>query len=158
MQQQVHLQRIRGSDEAALFAVFERIVEDGEGFPQAPPLTRQVFQDTWLKTSTSVIGAFVAEQLVGAYYLKPNFAPRAGHIANAGYMVDRPARGRGAGRLLVEHSIGQAHSDGYSAVMFNLVFESNPARALYEELGWREIGRIPRAVDGEPAIIYWRDV
>jgi hypothetical protein len=43
-------------------------------------------------------------------------------------------------------------------VQFNLVFASNPARRLYEELGWREIGRIPDAVDGEEAIIYWRRV
>ena len=95
---------------------------------------------------------------MGAYYLKPNFAPRAGHIANAGYVVEEAARGAGVGRRLVEHSIGQAHDDGYEAVIFNLVFESNPARALYEELGWRKIGRIPNGVDGEPAIIYWRDV
>jgi hypothetical protein len=42
--------------------------------------------------------------------------------------------------------------------MFNLVFESNPARALYEQLGWVAIGRIPRGVNDEPAVIYWRDV
>jgi hypothetical protein len=39
-----------------------------------------------------------------------------------------------------------------------VVFASNPARALYEELGWSEIGRIPDAVDGEDAVIYWRRV
>ena len=40
---------------------------------------------------------------------------------------------------------------GFDAIQFNLVFESNPARRLYEELGWREIGRVPQAVDGEDA-------
>ncbi len=42
--------------------------------------------------------------------------------------------------------------------MFNLVFASNPARPLYERLGWKEVGRVPRGADDEPAIIYWRDV
>ena len=73
-------------------------------------------------------------------------------------MVDARFRGRGVGRLLVEDSITRAQQFGFDAVQFNLVFESNPARALYEELGWREIGRVPDAVDGETAIIYWRAV
>jgi len=47
---------------------------------------------------------------------------------------------------------------GFDAVQFNLVFASNPARSLYERLGWVEIGRIPEAVDGEDALIYWRRV
>jgi RimJ/RimL family protein N-acetyltransferase len=36
------------------------------------------------------------------------------------------------------------------------VFASNPARRLYERLGFVPIGRIPDAVDGEDAVIYWR--
>ena len=67
-------------------------------------------------------------------------------------------RGRGIGRALVADSIVRAPTAGFDAIMFNLVFESNPARALYEELGWEAIGRVPRGVDDEPAIIYWRDV
>jgi GNAT superfamily N-acetyltransferase len=142
----------------ALFDLFAQIVADGDGFPQAAPLTPEIFEGTWVTSATSIIGAFRGDELLGAYYLKPNFAARAAHVANAGYIVGRPARGAGVGRRLVEHSIAQAHADGYTAVIFNLVFESNPARALYEELGWRQIGRIPRGVDDEPAIIYWRDV
>ena len=45
-----------------------------------------------------------------------------------------------------------------NAIIFNLVFESNPARTLYERLGWTQIGRIPRGVNDEPALIYWRNV
>jgi GNAT superfamily N-acetyltransferase len=96
--------------------------------------------------------------LLGAYYLKPNFAPRAGHIANAGYLVATAQRGQGLGHVLIEDSIWRSPLYGFRAIQFNLVFESNPARKLYEALGWREIGRIPEAVDGEEAIIYWRRV
>ena len=158
MADDVELAPVGEQDRAALFELFAAIVDSGDGFPQSPPLTEEVFQDTWINPTTSVIGAFRDGKLVGAYYLKPNFAARAAHIANAGYIVDSAARGLGVGRKLVEHSIPQARADGYTAVMFNLVFESNPARALYEELGWQEIGRIPDAVDGEEAIIYWRSV
>jgi ribosomal protein S18 acetylase RimI-like enzyme len=43
-------------------------------------------------------------------------------------------------------------------MQFNLVFASNPARSLYRALGFQEIGRIPAAVDGEDALIYWRSL
>ena len=42
--------------------------------------------------------------------------------------------------------------------MFNLVFESNLARAMYRQLGFDEVGRIPSAVEGEDAVIYWRSL
>jgi GNAT superfamily N-acetyltransferase len=95
---------------------------------------------------------------VGAYYLKPNFVGKAAHIANAGYLVAAAVRRRGVGRALIEDSVLRAPLAGFDAIQFNLVFESNPARALYEELGWRETGRVPDAVNGEDAVIYWRSV
>jgi len=82
----------------------------------------------------------------------------AAHIANAGYVVASAWRRRGIGRLLLEDSVARAPHVGFDAIQFNLVFVSNPARALYEELGWREIGRLPDAVEGEDAVIYWRRV
>jgi hypothetical protein len=29
---------------------------------------------------------------------------------------------------------------------------------MYQELGFEEVGRIPDAVDGEDALIYWRSL
>jgi ribosomal protein S18 acetylase RimI-like enzyme len=62
------------------------------------------------------------------------------------------------GRALVEHSLLEARRLGFDAMMFNLVFESNPARAMYRKLGFEELGRVPKAVDGEDAVIYWRSL
>ena len=80
----------------------------------------------------------------------------ASHIANAGYMVHPDQRGSGLGRMLVEHSIAEARRLGFDALMFNMVFESNPARRLYERLGFEAVGRVPEAVAGEDALVYWR--
>jgi GNAT superfamily N-acetyltransferase len=150
------------ADHDALFTLFDEIVESGAGYPQAAPLTRAVFDATWVTPVTLTVVARRHhgghDELVGAYYLKPNFPGRAAHIANAGYIVDRSHRGGGIGRLLVEDSIRRAPGLGFDAIQFNLVFASNPARSLYEELGWREIGRLPDAVEGEDAVIYWRRV
>jgi GNAT superfamily N-acetyltransferase len=142
----------------ALFALFAEIVDSGAGYPHSPPLSREMFESTWVSSVTLAVVARIENAVVGAYYLKPNFPGRAAHIANAGYVVASTHRGGGIGRLLVEDSLWRAPLLGFDAMQFNLVFVSNPARALYEELGWREIGRVPDAVNGEDAIIYWRRV
>ncbi len=154
----VALGPLRAGEELELFELFARIVAAKEGYPQAPPLTRDVFDETWLHHTTVVVVARCDGGVAGAYYLKPNQPGRAAHIANAGYVVDRAYRSQGIGRRLVEDSITRAPAVGFDAIQFNLVFESNPARKLYEELGWEQIGRVPDAVEGEAAIIYWRAV
>ena len=141
-----------------LFEIFRLVVEREEGFPQAPPLTRETFDDVWTGPKTVAFAARTRGVLAGAYYLKPNFPGRASHIANAGYVVSETCRGRGVGRALVSDSIRRAPLLGFDAIQFNLVFASNPARSLYEDLGWREIGRVPDAVGDEEAVIYWRKV
>jgi GNAT superfamily N-acetyltransferase len=144
-------------DRPRLFEIFADVVERGDGYPESPPLQYDRFAASWVDPPVVVV-ARLGGEVVGAYYLKPNFPGRGAHIANAGYVVARDHRGAGIGQRLVEDSILRAPAAGFDAIMFNLVFESNPARSLYERLGWREIGRVPRAVDDEPAIIYWRDV
>ena len=150
------LRPVTVGDHDALYVAFARIVEEGEGFPQAPPLSRRDFDDYWLAHTSAVVVAVAGDALAGAYYLKPNFVGRAAHIANAGYFVTATHRGRGLGRRLVEHSFGEARRLGFDALQFNLVFESNPARRLYEEMGFVVIGRVPRALEDEDALIYWR--
>ena len=145
------------ADHDELYSAFAGIVAAGEGYPQAPgPLSVADFDDYWLDHKSLVAVARLAGRLVGSYYLKPNFAGRAAHIANAGYFVVPELRGRGIGEALVRHSFDEARRLGFDALQFNLVFESNPARRLYERLGFQAVGRVPEAVDGEDAIVYWR--
>jgi ribosomal protein S18 acetylase RimI-like enzyme len=145
-------------DEDQLFSAFATVVEEGTGYPQAAPITREEFRTVWFEPTVSVQVARAGGRLVGAYYLKPNFPGRAAHIANAGYVVVPDMRGEGIGEELVRHSFGEARRCGFDALMFNLVFASNPAGRLYERLGFREIGLIPDAVEGEDARIYWRSL
>jgi GNAT superfamily N-acetyltransferase len=154
----IHIGPLVTTEVGDLFALFADVVASGDGYPHAPPLTRQVFDSTWVEPVTIVVAARIEGALAGAYYLKPNFAGKAAHIANAGYVVDVAHRGKGIGRVLVEDSIWRAAAVGFDAVQFNLVFESNRARSLYEELGWEVMGRVPAAVNGEDALIYYRRV
>ena len=148
----------QASDEEALHLAFAAAVEEGGGYPQGPPMTREGFRELWLETTSAVRVARVEGDFAGAYYLRPNFPGRAAHIANAGYLVVPEQRGRGVGAALVVDSLDVAREHGFDAMMFNLVFETNPASRLYERLGFVQIGRIPDAVDGVPARIYWRSL
>jgi GNAT superfamily N-acetyltransferase len=146
-------------DHDGLFRLFSLIVESGDGWPQVPPLTDEVFRAVWVDVTATVVAVAegaTGEEVAGAYLLKPNHPGKAAHIANAGYVAAPSWRGCGLGRALVEDSIERARVAGFDAIQFNLVFEANPARRLYEELGWQQIGRLPDAVDGEAALIYWR--
>lgn len=140
-----------------LYELFEGIVARGEGFPQLPPLQPEEYDAMW-GHATVVVVATVDDRLAGAYYLKPNGPGLAAHIANAGYMVAPEHRGRGIGRRLVEDSIERARQAGFDAIQFNFVFERNPARRLYEALGWTVVGRIPGALPDQDALVYWRAV
>jgi GNAT superfamily N-acetyltransferase len=154
----VEIRQAATHDHDELYTAFSRIVGAREGFPQQPPLTREDFDDYWIRPASAASVACFGGYLVGASYIKPNYVGRAAHIANAGYFVVAAYRGTGVGRALVEHSLREARRLGFDAMMFNLVFESNPARAMYRQLGFEEVGRVPRAVEGEDAVIYWRSL
>jgi GNAT superfamily N-acetyltransferase len=143
--------------------LFAQIVAAGEGYPQTPPLTRPAFEEMWVRPVTITVAATVDGDLAGAYYLKPNQPGLGAHIANAGYVVGPRYRGQRIGTHLITDSIDRAPIAGFDAIQFNFVFESNPARATYERLGWREIGRVPDAVPAagggrQAALLYWRAV
>jgi GNAT superfamily N-acetyltransferase len=154
----VEIGPIAGGEHEQLFPIFAGVVAGFEGYPHAPPLTRQAYDQTFVEPVTVVVVARIDGGVAGAYYLKPNFPGRAAHIANAGYVVAAGFRSKGLGRLLVSDSIERAPLVGFDAIQFNLVFASNPARVMYRELGWQEVGIVPAAVDGEDAIIYHRFV
>jgi ribosomal protein S18 acetylase RimI-like enzyme len=146
------------ADHDELHRLFARVVAAGEGYPQDPalPVGREDFDRYWLAPATVTFVARVGGGLAGGYTLKPNGVGRAAHVANAGYVVDAAQRGRGIGELLVRHSLIEARQRGFDAMQFNFVFETNPARRLYERLGFASVGRVPEVIDGEAVHIYWR--
>jgi GNAT superfamily N-acetyltransferase len=71
----------------------------------------------------------------------PSFMPisqvRGGHVANAGFMVSPTAAGRGVGRALAQRVLEVAAEDGYAAMQFNALVQTNEhAVRLWESLGF----------------------
>ena len=76
----------------------------------------------------------------------PNDGGPASHVATASFMVDPAAGGRGAGRALGERVLDQARADGYRAMQFNAVVETNTSAIwLWRSFGFEILATVPEA-------------
>ncbi len=123
--------------------IWNRVVEDGVAFPEETPLK---VEDACAFAAYQSFTAVVETEgkVRGLYILHPNGEGRKAHVANASYAVEPESRGKGLGRALVLHSLKKAKELGFSSMQFNAVVASNPARRLYESLGFQKIGCIRR--------------
>lgn len=131
--------------------LYRLIVDEGNSYPHDRFPDQDDFMDYWFRGKCTVAayvpGRDSAAGMVGAFYLKPNWPGRAGHVANAGFIVAPDWRNKGLGRLLGETMLAYAKQLGYRSVIFNLVFSENVvARRLWEQLGFEKLGMIPGAV------------
>jgi GNAT superfamily N-acetyltransferase len=63
-------------------------------------------------------------------------------------MVDEAARGRGVGRALAEYAVDWHRREGFRAIQFNAVVETNEtAVRLWRSLGFEVVGTVPEAYD-----------
>lgn len=124
--------------------IWNDIVEEGISFPQEDMLDLQSGRE-FFSSQTYVGVAISNEHVVGLYILHPNNVGRCGHIANASYAVSSNMRGKHIGEKLVLDSMEIAKSKGFLILQYNAVVETNyAARHLYEKLGFRQLGTVPK--------------
>ncbi|SLM48143.1 Acetyltransferase [Nitrospira japonica] len=155
-------------DVEPLRSLYRVIVEEGNSYPHDRFPDHDEFMDYWFRGKTTVAAygpdRDQAHHMAGAFYLKPNWPGRAGHVANAGFIVAPAWRGTGLGWLLGTTMLDYARQLGYRSVIFNLVFSENlRARRLWERLGFSQLGMVPGAVrknDGsyQDAIVMFRSL
>ncbi|MEH2353274.1 GNAT family N-acetyltransferase [Nostoc sp.] len=148
----VELDYMHPQEEEAVRALLNLVIVEGKTYPQKQPLSPTEFSTYWLSKDAFVVRTSVVDpthkpkEILGAFYLKPNFPGRCSHICNAGFIVQPGLRGQGLGRFMGEAMLSIAANLGYEAVMFNLVFETNiPSITLWQSLGFEIIGQIPGA-------------
>ncbi|AKG23308.1 GNAT family N-acetyltransferase [Calothrix sp. 336/3] len=149
----VELDSMQAQEEEVVRRLLNLIIIDGKTYPQSQPLSPREFSNYWLSGKAFVVRnmddlpEYQAQEVLGGFFLKPNFPGRCSHIGNAGFIVQPRCRGQGIGRFMGEAMLEIASSLGYEAVMFNLVFATNtPSLRLWQSLGFEEIGCIPNAV------------
>ena len=138
------IRKYNENDLPRMAEIWNEIVEEGIAFPQEECLSTDSAKDFF--TSQSYCGVFEdGGKILGLYILHPNNVGRCGHICNASYAVASESRGRHIGEKLVFDCIEQAHRLSFGVLQFNAVVATNiHARHLYERIGFKQIGTIPR--------------
>ncbi|MGW1813571.1 N-acetyltransferase family protein [Streptomyces sp. NPDC002125] len=133
-------------DWPAIWPFFHDIVAAGETFTYPEDLSREQAQDWWLlaEPNRTVVAVDDTGSVLGTAKMNRNHMGNGSHIASASYMVDPEHSGRGVGRALCEYTVEWARAQGYRAMQFNAVVETNfHAVGLYRSLGFDIIGTLP---------------
>ncbi|MEU5287013.1 GNAT family N-acetyltransferase [Streptomyces sp. CA-278952] len=133
-------------DWPAIWPFFHSIVSAGETLTYPLDLGEEDAEGWWFVAAPSrvVVAVDDAGAVLGTAKMNRNHMGNGAHIASATYMVDPAHSGRGAGRALCEYSVDWARAQGYRAMQFNAVVETNThAVKLYRSIGFDVIGTLP---------------
>lgn len=141
---------VRGATDAdwpEIWAFLRVIFAAGETYGVATDIGEPRAKAMWmLDPPGHTVVAERGGRVVGSAKTGPNREGPGGHVANASFAVDPSAGGHGVGRALGEHVLARARAQGYRAMQFNAVVETNVrAVALWEGLGFTVVGTVPDA-------------
>ena len=140
---------IEETDWEAFLPVFRAVVEDGETYAYPQDLDDAAVRALWHEPPPGLTVVAVDEStgdLLGSAKTGPNRPGRGAHVATASFMVAPAARGRGVGRAMATWALERARADGYTAMQFNAVVETNTAAVrLWQRLGFEVLGTVPAA-------------
>lgn len=133
-------------DFAMIWPIIEDVIREGETYPWPRDMSEADARKMWADPKWRVFAMRENGRCVGTYFIRPNHAGPASHIANAGYAVAKEARGRGLARQMCLHSLDRARESGFRAMQFNMVVSTNPAaRAAWEACGFEVVGTLKEA-------------
>lgn len=139
----------RDDDWPRIWPFYERIVTAGETYAYPDPPTPEGARALWMEPPPGLTVVAEADgEVLGSAKVGPNRPGRGAHIATASFMVDPDRQGRGVGRALAEYAIAWAREQGYHAMQFNAVVETNTSAVrLWQSLGFEILTTVPDAFD-----------
>ena len=143
---EITIRKYTMEDLPEMIRIWNEIVEEGIAFPQEELLDMETGTAFFAsQTYTGVAQETGSRKLLGLYILHPNNVGRCGHICNASYAVESSSRGLHIGEKLVQDCLTQGKVHGFGVLQFNAVVATNiHARHLYERLGFKQLGVIPK--------------
>jgi L-amino acid N-acyltransferase YncA len=142
--------RIRAAtadDWQGIWPFFSAIVAAGETYAYPEDLTVETGRRWWMSEPPSQTVVLEEDgRVVGSATMGPNRPGRGDHVGTASFMVEPAAAGRGIGRALASYVVEWHRAQGFSAIQFNAVVETNLAAVhLWKAFGFQIIGTVPRA-------------
>ncbi len=141
---------IADADWPAFYAVFREVVAAGETYAYPEGLGSDEARALWVEPPPGVTVVAVGDDgsVLGSAKAGPNRPSRGSHVATASFMVAEAARGRGVGLALGEWVLTWAREQGFAAMQFNAVVETNTAAVrLWRDLGFEVVGTVPEAFE-----------
>ena len=135
------------ADWPQIWPIFRTIVRAGETYCYDREMDEPTGRSTWmLQAPGRTFVALEDDVVVGSAKSHPNQSGPGAHVATASFMVDPDRPARGVGRALAEFVIEWARAQGFLAMQFNAVVETNTrAVALWQSVGFEIVGTVPEA-------------
>ena len=149
------------TDWPSVWPIFREIGVAGDTFAYDPKWTSEQARDVWVVDSPGLtVVACNGSWVLGTAHVEPNRPGPGSHVSTASFMVASDARGRGVGRTLGKYALSWAREQGYAAMHFKAVVESNHiAVRLWQALKFRIIGTVPEAFEhptlGRVGLLRW---
>ena len=141
------LRKARLEDFEEIYDIFCHVLEEGATYSYTlAEMTPERSLAYWISApGTQCFVADVEGKVAGVMAVRPNRTGRAGHVANASFIVHHHYRRRGIARAMGLQALKIAKKSGYKAMQFNFVVSVNKvAVALWQSLGFKIIGTMPK--------------
>ena len=137
------------ADWPRVWPFFDEVVQTGETYAYPLDLTSERARALWTMSPPGQTVVLEEDgRILGSATMGPNRPGRGRHVGTASFMVSGEARGRGVGRRLAEYVVQWHRDQGFRAIQFNAVVETNESAVhLWQSLGFRIIGTVPEAFD-----------
>ena len=137
----------REDDWPQIWPVIHDVVTEQQTFAYDPAMSEGDAKRCWLLPAPARVTVAASGRLVlGTANMYANRPGPGSHVASGSLMTARQARGQGVGRALTTDMIDCARRNGYAAIQFNAVVDTNTAAVLlYESLGFVTLGTAPGA-------------
>lgn len=144
----MEIREARAEDWNAIWPFFREIVAAGETYAYDRDMDEPTARRLWMlgPPGRTVVAVNDDGAILGTANMYANRGGPGSHVASASFMVDPRHSGGGVGRELGEHVLDWARRQGFRAMQFNAVVESNePAVRLWRSLGFEVLATVPEA-------------